>query len=509
MDHTTLRAAVMEYFRSQLDAGKLRRDKLGPFSEQEKESTRGALDLLQQGNAEYWKTMGSQFARDELNRFFSASGLPRGDYDAQIPKVLNEIRLGRIGAFKEIAEHGERLEAYDFSEPRSEPLAAHLAAAHSHGVASKVGAQEPAQKAQGPLLSQLFSDREAQALRAGEWAETVRKDYASWVHLFLELAGDRPILSYQKTDAREFKAVLQELPANRQKYTETQNLPPREAVAAAKRHGLAVISTNTVNKALGRLQSLWTWADKQLDETVPDIFGPMKVAKKVRARDEADPFSKEQLQTIFSSPLFTGCKSERFRAQPGNTDMTGTSWFWLPLLGLYTGARLNELCQLRQEDVDEEDGIPFLHLREGDDAQRIKTGKARKVPIHPQLVDVGFLRYAAAVLRAKGADRVFPTLTQGPNGYFSDRPSKDFSNYLKTIGAKTEKTSFHSFRHGFKDACRRGRVMPDIADILQGHSLHGMAGRYGAGDAPLPVLLEAMERVSYPNLSLQQVWRHP
>lgn len=214
------------------------------------------------------------------------------------------------------------------------------------------------------------------------------------------------------------------------------------------------------------------------------------------------------MQAIFDGPLFTGCKSERFRAQPGDTDMSGTSWFWLPLLGLWTGARLNELCQLRLEDVDEDGGIPFLHFREGDAAQRIKGGKKRIVPLHPQLLDLGFLRYVAAQ-RGAGEERVFPTLHPGPSGYYSDRPSRDFSAYLKALGIKTDKTSFHSFRHGMKDALRAGGVNADINDILLGHALHGMAARYGAGGAPLAILYEAICKAEYPGLSLRRVRRHP
>ncbi|MDB2407986.1 site-specific integrase [Jannaschia sp.] len=508
MDHGNLRAAVTAYFREQLQRAKERRDKLGPFSPEERAQTEQGVKLLEEGNSEYWHLLGRENAKKDLDDFFQGSGLPRHEYAAHTPQVLNEIRLGRLGAHRAILEYVTGLEAYDFSEAQSGMQVALPPPAGLDDSGNEEGAQRPLNAPAGPLLSEMFAARQAEADRSKEWGPKLRADYSVWVGLFLELIGDRPIDGYRKADARAFKEVLQELPANRTKYVETQGLGMREAVQAGKKHGLAVISTSTVNKSLGRLQAIWKWADKQLDTDLSDIFGPMKVAARANARDEADPFSKDQLQRIFSGPVFTGCRSERFRAQAGDTDMSGTSWFWLPLLGLLTGARLNELCQLHLEDIDEEDGVAFLRLREGQEGQRIKSGTGRLVPLHPELIDVGILRYAEAQRRS-GAKRLFPSLNVGSTGYYSDRPSKDFTAYLRGINAKTDKTSFHSFRHGFKDACRSGGVQPDIADILQGHSLHGMAGRYGDGKAPLSVLHEAVCKVSYPGLPLEGVRRHP
>lgn len=508
MDHAKLRAAITDYFREQLQRVKAKRNSIGPFTSGEREQAKKSLELLEEGNSEYWQLLGREYAQKNLDDFFATSGLPRHEYASHTPQVLNEIRLGHIGVHKAILDYMAGLEAYDFSEMQGGALATAQPIAATSDHQSEKGTQRPLKVASGPLLSEIFAARQAEATQSVGWSAKLEADYQVWVGLFLELAGDRPIADYRKADARAFKEVLQELPANRTKHPETNGLGPREAVQAGKQHGLDLISTSTVNKGLGRLQAIWKWADKQLDDDLPDIFGPMKIATNRQARDEADPFTKGQLHAIFSGPLFSGCRSERFRTHPGGTNMSGTSWYWLPLLGLYTGARLNELCQLHLADIDEEERVPFLHLREGQEGQRIKSGTGRVVPLHPKLIDLGILRYAEAQ-RLSGEDRLFPTLQVGSTGYYSDRPSKDFTAYLKGINAKSDKTSFHSFRHGFKDACRSGGVQPDIADILQGHSLHGMAGRYGNGKAPLSILYEAICSVSYAGLKLENVHRHP
>ncbi|WP_297779695.1 site-specific integrase [uncultured Roseovarius sp.] len=356
----------------------------------------------------------------------------------------------------------------------------------------------------GPLFSTLFTQRKAEAMRTVEWSPKLIDDYQLWADLFIELKGDRPILEYRKADARDFKSLLMVMPSNKNKHKGTKGLPALEAVEAAKALGLPTLSTSTINKALGRLQATWNWANEQLDEEVSDIFGPMKLTSKGSARGEADPFSPAQLQIIFNSPLFKGCRSRRVRAEHGLTDMSDTSWFWLPLLGLWTGARLNELCQLNVEDVAEEGGIRFLRLHEGDATQRIKGGRKRNVPLHPELGRLGFPAFVDTQ-RQKRRTRVFPDLKIDTKGYYSGQPSKDFGAYITKLGAKTDKTSFHSFRHNFKDACRHSGVNPDINDILLGHALPGMAGRYGDGNVPLPRLYEAVCKIEYSGLSLGHI----
>lgn len=504
MDHSVLRAKVHQYFRTQLERGKAQRNQLGPFTAEQKDELQRNLDMLDEGNREYWHLFGSDNARAELDRFFRKTSLPRDEYQHHIPTILNEIRKARIGAYKAILRHAEGLEVYDFTEPLSADVS-EIAA--TTAPTPTEAATAPSAARSGPLLSVLFAQRKAEAEQAREWSRKLVDDYQNWIELFVELQGDRPILDYRKSDARSFKEALLGLPNNRSKLPQTRGLSALDAIEAAKTYGLDPLSTSTINKALSRMQATWKWAAKQLDDEVTDIFAPMKLTSKVSARTEADPFNKAQLQTIFNSPVFTGCKSERFRTEPGPTDMSGTSWYWLPLLGLLTGARLNELCQLRVDDVDEEDGIPFLRVHEGDETQRVKFGKKRLVPLHPELIRLGFQRFVQAQERA-GHDRLFPDLRLGATGYYSDQSSKDFSRYIEKLGAKTDKTSFHSFRHNFKDACRHGGVHPDINDILLGHALSGMAGRYGDGNVDLPVLYEAVGKVVHRGLSLRHIKGH-
>ena len=297
---------------------------------------------------------------------------------------------------------------------------------------------------QAPLLSAAREDWAREKSRTS-WSLKVREDYLAWTSMFLEIAGDRPISDYTKADARAFKDVLLKLPANWQKKRETRGLGVQAAAARAADLHLEPMSLSNVNKGLRRVAAFWHWAEVHHDGIPVGLFKGLPVKDTTSAREQLDPVSTENLQELFSSPLFHSCRSERRCSEPGEVVMNHTARFWLPILGLLTGARLNELCQLLTSDVREEEGVAYLHLTTEGEGQRLKTSNAKRgVPLHQQLVDLGFLEFVAD-RRAEKGDRLFREMRQNRFEYFSDDYSKFFSRYLERIGAKTKKTSFHSF----------------------------------------------------------------
>jgi len=338
------------------------------------------------------------------------------------------------------------------------------------------------------------------------WTDKARDSYVHWTNSFLDVVGDHPIERYKKDDAREFKRLLLALPKHWRKLPETRNGTIQEAVEVAQSLSLETISPATINKALNRVGNFWGWAEGHYDNLTGNLIGGLAVNDNVKARDKRKPFSADQLTTLFSSPLFIGCRSERIRGQQGNTDMRDTPWFWLPILSLYSGARLNELCQLHVDDVKMNDEIPHLILTDEGEDQSIKTGNTRRSPLHAQPLAIGFAGFVKE-RRKHGSGLLFTRLKQNKFGSYSDRMSKDFATYIRKVGVWEDKTSFHSFRHNFEDACRHGGVAPHMMDALQGHSERGQAGRYGKGGYGLAMLKEAMDQVQYPDLDLTHLHR--
>ncbi len=157
---------------------------------------------------------------------------------------------------------------------------------------------------------------------------------------------------------------------------------------------------------------------------------------------------------------------------------------------------MSECCQLTVDDVAVRDDTPVILVR-GGDGKRVKTAAARRViPVHPELVRMGFLDYAEAQ-REAGHARLFPELKRDRRGYYSDPFQKWFSRFLDKAGAKQPRTSFHSFRHCFRDALREADVGREATLALGGWAGSGVADTvYGGGLRP-GTLAREIRKVRY------------
>jgi integrase len=152
------------------------------------------------------------------------------------------------------------------------------------------------------------------------------------------------------------------------------------------------------------------------------------------------------------------------------------------LMALYSGARLGELAQLLTDDVKQVDGHWVFHItEEGCTAKTTKTkGSERIVPIHSQLINLGFLDFHLERVLSEER-RLFPEIIADKRGQISGRPSKWFGKYLKKMKLKDgTRLKFHSFRHTAIDALRRAGYTNEEMSPLWGHSQPGMTARYGS-----------------------------
>jgi integrase len=318
---------------------------------------------------------------------------------------------------------------------------------------------------------------------------------------FVQLHGDMPVTQIVRRHIREFREALQEIPVRRAGRLRDAPLP--DLVKWSKEHPEAQkISNATVNKSLGAVQAVAVWARDNglLPEDVP-WSDPVANMRLEEAQPEREPWQTDELNVLFSSPVYT----ERFRPRAG----AGEAAYWLPLLGLFTGARLGELGPLRTSDItmDAGTGIGSLSITEdASENKRLKTNSSRRtVPIHPELVRLGFLAYVKKRIDDGGKDvPLFPLLKPGPAGGVAESWSKWFGRYTTSIGITA--SVFHSFRHSFKDALRASGAGEDINDALTGHSGGNVGRTYGAKDSVrrygLKRLAEAVAGVRYEGVKL-------
>jgi integrase len=299
-------------------------------------------------------------------------------------------------------------------------------------------------------------------------------EYERAIRLFSELHGDLPIAQIKRSHARQFREALQDMPRHRSGLLLHMPLP--ELAEWGRKHPQAQkITAPTLNKLLGGVQTVALWARKtgMVPEDLPwsDPFSKMRLAEEASDRDA---FTVDELNLLFAAPVFTNGE----RPAPGR----GEAAFWLPLLGLYSGARRSELAALRVNDVQEIERVPcFMFLEDPRIGKRLKSSTAvRTVPVHPELIKLGWLDHVDAVRRNYGDTAwLFPKIAPQTSGALKAW-TKWFSRYLRRTAVKDTRKVFHSFRHTFKDALRAANVGEDLNDALLGQK-HSSVGRgYGA-----------------------------
>jgi len=256
------------------------------------------------------------------------------------------------------------------------------------------------------------------------------------------------------------------------------------------------IGNTAITASLNHMRTLCGFAIGQAWIDVNPATGVKLEGKKRNAKTIRPPFDTATLGRIFNSRVYT----ENYRPKSG----LGEAMYWLPLLGLYTGARLEELAQLHPDDIyqdayrdatGKENLCWVLRLTDNEHhGQGVKNVHSRRrIPIHAELLNAGFIEY---VDRHKGQRRIFPGMKPDKHGVESAVWSKWWINQhlRKECAPSSPKMVFHSFRHTFKDVCRECGISKEVADALQGHSEGDAAGNYGAEFYPLRPLVEAMQR---------------
>ncbi|WP_336621491.1 site-specific integrase [Sphingomonas zeae] len=341
-----------------------------------------------------------------------------------------------------------------------------------------------------------------------QWSKRTQIAHSTTRKWVVEVFGEEtPLTDITREGCRDFVALLREMPKSA--HQRFPDMTIKEVVAAAKARGEArLISTANLNAYVNRFGGVMNWAINEgyLDR---NPLKGLKLPDPVKKRDKRNPFSPEQLRRIFDAPIYTGCRDDaNGYAIPGD-QRPRRARFWVPLIALFSGLRLNEICQLEVSDVREIDGVPCFSVASGisraGDEKRVKTNASeRVVPVHDELVRCGFLAFVASQ-RLCGETNLFPELPFGHLGYRSTAISRWFTRFLENAGAAAPLTCFHSFRHNFRDGLREAKIDRDLALVLGGWTTDGkgtaVADNYGSGYQPR-ALVEPLNSVRFPTLDL-------
>ena len=298
--------------------------------------------------------------------------------------------------------------------------------------------------------------------------------------LLIQEFGDISLGKLNREMCVKFKDDLQKLPKNRTKLPQYRDLDFHELVklnVVEKDR----ISRTTVNNNLGYVSSFMKWC---VINGYVDInfFEGMRLKKLIRVRDERDRFEEKELKQIFQKQNyieFTEVEKQKYE------------YYWCPLISLFSGMRLNEICSLYLDNIIQVKGNHrekrwcFNILEEPDRPDKhLKTLSSRRiVPIHDILIDLNFLEFVELLKqRHKNRQRLFQELKLSEGSYIRNVSRFFNRRYLTKLGLKTDRKTFHSIRHTVIDHLKQQGIDVSFINELVGHSSGNIdLDRYGKG----------------------------
>lgn len=294
----------------------------------------------------------------------------------------------------------------------------------------------------------------------------------------LKLAcGDIPVGEITTDHILQFWDVLRWFPSNKSKSSKFRHMTDAELLAYGKKINVDPPAPVTMETARRNLCVFFNRLLKMrvISHSPMEAFSP--AADEMMDESTGRPFTDSELMNIFNPAVFFPW-----------AEMVPHRW-WVPMLGLYTGARVNEISQLKVADIVQVGEVWCISIRKTIDAdrkaqrlgrtrQKVKNRSSiRTIPLAKPLLDAGFLDYLEDA-RATGHPRLFPHLPAGTNrktgefngGGYGVAMTGQFGRYLAKHCPTDRGVGFHAFRHYFvSELCDVG-FSPELVATLTGHS---------------------------------------
>lgn len=303
---------------------------------------------------------------------------------------------------------------------------------------------------------------------------------------FIDYAGDIPVSMITGDHLYNFRDAVASLPKAMPRAD--RDLTFNARLTKYGRADAPKVAPASVKRRLGHLQALLTHAFNQrwINANTGSGIRIEGYSKKTSGRR---PFLDDELARLFASPLFLdpdGWSATR------NTvgDLTLA---WLFLLGLTNGARIEEIGQTELCNVRTDGGVRYLDL--GLDATVKNDASRRMIPLHAEIMNLGFDDYVAA-LHAAGHTRLFPDLKANKFDKLCQAASQVANRVIDRFVDDDPRLAFHSLRHNFKDFARDVPIEKYIMDQIMGHAGVTTGDGYGVG-ARLKTLSRELDRLVF------------
>lgn len=337
------------------------------------------------------------------------------------------------------------------------------------------------------------------------WRPETLRGYELYMAEFTnkEFVGDIHVHQLTRDMLVNYRNTLQRLPHSRTK----KRIYRDQSVADLVKSKIPpedLMADRTINERLIFLASFFDWCRIVRGYTDKELCYDLMIKNPESAERAA--FTSADLAKLFDPNFY----------QPKLIDRPYK--FWIPLLGLFSGARLSEIAQLHPDDVMTLESIPLIRVTDQGEDQNTKTKAGKRlIPIHPELISLGFLDYVDSMRKTKSG-QLFPDLRKEAKA--GGAASKWFTEFRRKRGvADTDDLGlekvFHSFRHTVITQLMHkqldgGFVVPvPVIQQIVGHekSLFGETATY-TKSFPLPQCKDVIDRLEFDIdiQSLKQCW---
>ncbi|MCD2183590.1 tyrosine-type recombinase/integrase [Rhizobium sp. GN54] len=447
MRYEALRALLTEHFRNLLEQQKAEIQAEGRLSAFRRDVIAGSkstaeLALQEDKPLQFWERNDNKLLSAFIEKY--AADVPEGS--KQYAWLQRDIKSAYLSYLDAVLAYDDSLARFNL-EPRT-------------GISSPLPSQGLKEK--GMTIAELASSYVKEKELGENWVARTKMEKADHIKLLQEILGEQTdIRSITAKETKQVKDTLKAYPKNRSKNRETRG-KPLEAVL--KMQDVERIQPPTINKYLQTYNDMFEWARRN-SHVNANLFSGLAIRQnRKRSQIERTAFTNEQVRTILNTVVENSAGLIRKEYQK-----------WGPLIGLYTGARLNEIAQIDLTDIRQQDGVWLFDLNDDGEGKQLKTAAARRlVPIHHRLIELGLLEHVAE-LRKQGKHKLFPDF---PNSIEHGR-GRNLGRWfneklLPELNIKSKELVFHSLRHTVVTRLMQANVPEPIVKAIVGHQQQGV-----------------------------------
>ena len=346
----------------------------------------------------------------------------------------------------------------------------------------KIIHDEKNQKATSPTnythWKKVFEEYAIQKQNDRVTQNSINQNYACLDTIF-EIIGKKYVESITYKDCQLVAKKIYNLPKKWKERYRGKNL--KDILSTPN---VDAISLTTVKRYLRVFKEFMAFC--QINRYTTDNFqGDIRITRKKEAVS-IEPFTKEELKKIFDPKTY-----------PRVINLKYSYRYWIPLIALYSGMRLNEICQLYVDDIKIEKGVCYFYISDEREDQHLKNPQSHRfVPIHPKLLDLGILEYSNKV-KSRGENRLFYQLNYSQKNHYIQAMSHWFRRYQLSLEIKSNSKVFHSFRHLVKQYMTICDIPREHQNRICGWSGLDTGERCYGGNIPISRLNEEISKLKY------------